>query len=225
MNMEQRLIEVFQTSRPVEPTPDLFSRVVHSIEEDREHRRRVMRTTALVAASMSALVVAGALSVEDGRFGRFVHRPTMAILELIALVTLLVVLGPAIRRFGRGYANDLWPSGSVTPRALLQLLDVAYYLVGGGYILLSTRFEFADDLLADRLPGQLAAASARIGGLIVGLGVLHAATFVILPLVAFVDTATRLGKPLPRWVLLLLILGAVPVLPLIPMFIGVALPA
>jgi hypothetical protein len=222
MNVEQRLIEVFQTSAHIEPTPDLFTRVVHSIEEDRRHRRRVVQTVATLVGAALALVVAGALSIENGRFGRYVDRPTMEILEVVALTMVLVALGPAIRRFGRGYADDLWPAGAVTPRAILRLLDVAYYLVGAGYILLSTSFDFGDGLLADDLAGQLSAASIRIGGLIVGLGILHATTFVVLPIVAFVDNCTRLGKPLPRWAVLLLILIAVQVLPLVPMFIGIA---
>lgn len=222
MNIEQRLIEVFQTSAHIEPTPDLFARVVHSIEEDRRHRRRVVQTVAILVGGVLALIAVGALSIENGSFGRFVHRPTMEILEVVALITVIVALGPAIRRFGRGYADDLWPAGAATPQAILRLLDVAYYLVGTGYVLLSTRFEFGDELLSERLAEQLSSASIRIGGLIVGLGILHATTFVVLPLVAFVDNSTRSGRPLPRWVLLLLILVATQVLPLVPLFIGIA---
>ncbi len=111
MNVEQRLIEAFQASRPVEPTPDLFSRVVHSIEEDRQHRERVVRTVAGLLAGLAAVIVAGWLAIEEGRYGRFVHRPTMEALEAIVLVAILIVLGPSIRRFGRGYAHDLWLAG------------------------------------------------------------------------------------------------------------------
>lgn len=221
MNVEQRLVEVFQTSERVEPTPDLFSRVVHSIEEDRRHRRRVVRTTAVLATTFLALVVAGALSIEgDGALVR-VHRPTLEILEAIALTTILVVLGPAIRRFGRNYAADLWPRGAQTPRLLLRLLDLAYYLVGAGYVLLSTEFQFGtfDGLLAE----QLGDASVRIGGLLLALGALHAATLFVLPLIAFVDNATRSGRRLPNWIILLLILIAVGAAFMLQMAVGVGM--
>jgi len=206
MNVEQRLVEAFRTSAQIEPTPDLFSRVVHSIEEDRRHRRRVVRTTAVTAASFLAIVVAGALSIRENRAGLFVHRPTMELLEAVALVTVLVALGPAIGRFGRNYAADLWPKGATAPHALLRLLDLAYYLVGAGYVLLSTEFRFG--LFEGRLSEQVGDASIRIGGLLLVLGALHAMTLFVLPLIAFVDNATRTGKSLPRWIILLLLLIA-----------------
>lgn len=223
MNVEQRLIEVFQTSTRIEPTPDLFSRVLHSIEEDRRHRRRVVRTAAVIAAALAAVVAAGALSIEDGRFGRFVHRPTLAILEVVVLTTLLLVLGPAIRRFGRGYAADLWPPGATLPGALLRVLDVAYYLVGAGYVLVGTELQFEAGGPGDLLADQLSDASIRVGGLLLTLGLLHAVTFVVLPLVALVDNSTRTGRPVPRWVLLLLLLVALAVVPIAQAAVAIAL--
>jgi hypothetical protein len=217
MNVEQRLIEVFQTSPQVEPSPDLFSRVVHSIEEDRRHRRRIVRTTATALALLAALVAVGAMSFRDGpgRLQGHVDRPTMELLQWIALAVLLVALGPAIRRFGRGYASDLWPSDAVTPVALLRLMDVAYYLVGAGYILVTAEFQFADSLANDRLAEQLAGASVRLGGLLLVLGVLHATTLFALPLMAFVHNATRADTALPRWIWLLLILLVTQVFPVV----------
>lgn len=221
MNVEQRLVEAFHASDRIEPTPDLFSRVVHSIEEDRRHRRRVLRTTAVLAASFLAVVAVGALSIRENRAGLFVHRPTMELLEAGALTLLLVVLGPAIRRFGRNYAADLWPSGSSTPHLLLRLLDVAYYLVGAGYILLSTEFAFGtfDGGLAE----QLSDASVRVGGLLLALGVLHATTLFVLPLIAFVDNATRTGKSIPKWIALVLLLIAFGVTFAMQMAVGIGM--
>lgn len=221
MNVEQRLIEAFQTSAHAEPTPDLFSRVVHSIEEDRRHRQRIVRTAAVVAASLIAVIVAGALSLERSPSSRWVDRPTMEILEVVTLVVLLLVLGPAIRRFGRGYAADLWPAGATTPAALLRLLDVAYYLVGAGYILLSTEFQFGtfDNMLAE----QLSDASIRIGGLLLTLGLLHATTFFALPMLAMIDNCTRTGTRLPRWVILVLVVIGLNIVPIAEAAIGIAL--
>ncbi len=217
MNVEQRLIEVFQTSAQVEPTPDLFSRVVHSIEEDRRHRRRVVETAVAAIVTLTTVVVVGAVSMQDspGTQQGFVHRSTMELLEWVVLVVVLLALGPAIRRFGRGYVNDLWPRDSNVPQALLRLMDVAFYLVGAGYVLLTAQFDFGPELIAERWPGQLAEASFRIAGLLLALGVLHAATLFVLPAVALIDNSTRRGTSPPRWALLVLIaIGASTLLPL-----------
>lgn len=223
MNVEQRLIEVFQTSARVDPTPDLFSRVVHSIEEDRRHRRRVVQTTVAAVAVLAALVTVGALSMEDSPGPRqgYVHRPTMELLEWVALGALLFALGPAIRRFGRGYAGDLWPRGSVVPVVLLRLMDVAFYLVGAGYVLITAQFEFGPELTAERWPGQLTEAAFRVGGLSLMLGVLHAVTLFALPVVALVDNATGRGTSPPRWVMLLLV--AVVLSAVIPLQLAIGL--
>ncbi len=206
MNVEQRLVEAFRASEQVEPTPDLFSRVVHSIEEDRRHRTRVVRTTILFAAVSAAMIGAGAVAIVDSRAGRIVHRPTLEVLEAVALVLVLGTLGPAIRRFGRNYAADLWPAGASLPAAMLRLLDLAYYLVGTGYLLLTVEFEFGDRRTGSRLADQLAGAAERIGGLLLALGVLHAATLFLLPLIALIDNSTRRSRPLARWVILLVVL-------------------
>jgi hypothetical protein len=217
MNVEQRLMQAFDAADRVEPSTDLWARVVHSIEEDREHRRRVVRTAVAVVAALTALVAAGALAMQDSPGTRqgFVHRSTMELLETIGLLAVLFALGPAIRRFGRGYANDLWPSESTTPAALLRLMDVAFYLVGIGYILLSAKFDFATTLTSDRLAGQLTEASIRAGGLLLALGVLHAQTLFALPMIALIDNSTRASKRLPRWLILMLIVTALSVVPVI----------
>lgn len=205
MSVEQRLVEVFQASGRFEPAPDLWNRVVHSIEEDRLHRVRIVRTTALILAAVATFATVVLVSIEDGRFGRQIHRPTLELLEVLGLTTLLVTLGPAIRRFGRNYAGDLWPRWSTLPDALLRLLDVAFYLVGAGYILLSTEFEFTERVFDGHLGDQLSDASIRVGGLLATFGVLHALTLFVLPLVALLDNSTRRGRTPPTWVALLLV--------------------
>jgi hypothetical protein len=224
MNVEQRLMQAFDAADRVEPSADLWSRVVHSIEEDREHRRRVVRTATAAVAALAALVAAGALAIQDSPGTRqgFVHRPTMEVLETIGLLALLLTLGPAIRRFGRGYANDLWPTGSVTPVALLRLMDVALYLVGIGYILLSAEFEFTTVFTSDRLAEQLAGASIRAGGLLLALGVLHAQALFALPMIALIDNSTRMAKRLPRWLILLLGATMLSIVPLIQAAVAIA---
>ena len=159
----------------------------------------------VLAAAAAAVVAVGALSVVDGQYGRFINRPTMEALEIVILIALLGAMGPAIRRFGRNFAADLWPRGAATPGAMLRLLDVAYYLVGAGYIFVTTEFDFSDGLLDNRLADQLADAGARIGGSLLLLGVLHASLLFLLPLVALVHNSTRRDAVVPRWVLLVVL--------------------
>lgn len=203
MNIEQRLIAALQKADRTQPSPDLFSRVVHSIDEDRLHRRRVRLAGLQLVITAALMALALKVSMVDGFDGRQVRWQAMEVIETAVLVMIVVVLGPAIRRFGRGYVHDLWPSTRDTASALLRLLDLAYGLVFSGYILLSCEFT-APGLRDSALSDQLRAASERIGGLIITIGILHVVTIGVLPLVALVSNSTRVGKPLPRWVSILL---------------------
>jgi hypothetical protein len=224
MNVEQRLTAAFRQVDRLEPSPDLWSRVVHSIDEDRRHRRRVLATIAAIVATAAVLVGISAASLVDGPFGLYVRRPVLELLEAVALVALAVALGPAIRRFGRGFAADLWPVGVSTPASLLRLLDVAYYLVLAGFILLSTQFDFAAAGTTNLLADQVADAVHRVGGLLLLLGLLHAATLLVLPVVALIDNSTRAGRPLPRWIVIALIVGGTGgALLVVPFLIGAVL--
>ena len=208
MNVEQRLVNALRAADRVEPSPDLWSRVVHSIEEDQAHRRRVVRSFASIIAMVTALVVLGILNLIDTPGGRQVRVPAMELIETIALISLVAVLGPAIRRFGRGYADDLWPATPSMPSSLLRLLDVAYLLVFGGYILLTTYFDFGWTMI--RVAEQVEDLCWRVGGLVLTMGLLHAATIMTLPLVALISNSTRVGRALPRWLVIVLVLIGIP---------------
>jgi hypothetical protein len=202
VNVEQRLINALRAGVPVEPSLDLWSRVVHSIEEDRAHRRRVVVSFTAVTAIAIALFVLALVNVIDTPAGPQVRVPAMELIETIALLSLVAVLGPAIRRFGRGYAHDLWRTTPEMPTSLLRLLDVAYLLVFGGYILLTISFGRSTAVVAE----QVEAMMQRVGGLVLIMGLLHAATIMTLPLIALVSNSTRVGRHLPRWVVVLLVL-------------------
>lgn len=220
MNVEQRLVGALRSTDQVEPSTDLWSRVVHSIEEDRAHRRRVLASTAIAVATVAVLVTIGVLGLADGPYGRFVRVPVLQFIQLAALVVLVAVLGPAIQRFGRGYATDLWPSTPATAVALVKLLDVAYVLVFSGYILLTTDLDPEMSgtgrncrrwgvECADYFPDQIRFTAMRIGGLVLVMGLLHAVTIIVLPVVALVSNSTRVGRPLPKWLVVLLVLAGV----------------
>lgn len=204
MNVEQRLIQAFDDIDRVEASADLWSRVVHSIEEDRRHRRNVASTTAYVLAACAAFGLAMWIGLVEGPAGRHVGWKTLEIVETTLLVAIVVTLAPAIRRFGRGFADDLWPAVPATAPALLRLLDIAYALVTSGYVLLSAQFD-AHLQSSNPLAGQLADTSERVAGLVLVIGVLHAATIGALPLLALVSNSTRTNTKLPRWIVWLLV--------------------
>ena len=145
MTTEQRLVAALEATRRYEPSPDLWSRVVHSIEEDRRHRRRTFTTAlavvgTIVVAAFIAFATAETQVLPSGtsRF-RFDWRVVEA-LSLSLLMVMVMTLGPAIRRFGRGYAEDLFVRTPQTGVSMLRLLDFAYYLVFSGYAVMTIRF-------------------------------------------------------------------------------------
>ncbi len=171
-----------------EPSPDLFTRVQRSIEETAAHRRRVRRWT--LGLGLGAAVIAWAfaawIEVVDGvarmAWGR------MEMLETTLLVGLVVLVGPALRRFGRTYVDDVLRASPAGGRSLLALLDIAFYLVLGAVILLGV--ELGAGRAARPLLGtQLADAAIRVGVVMAAMGVLHALTLFLLPFIGLVLTS------------------------------------
>jgi hypothetical protein len=207
VNVEQRLVNALRAADRVEPSPDLWSRVLHSIEEDQAHRRRVITSFAITIAIAAGLVALGLVNVIDTPAGRQVRVPAMELIETIALIALVAVLGPAIRRFGRGYTHDLWHTTPDTATSLLRLLDVAYLLVFGGYILMTSYFDFGWSMIG--VAEQVEDMAWRVGGLLLTMGLLHAATITVLPVVALISNSTRVGRALPRWLNVVLVIFGV----------------
>lgn len=221
MSIDDRLQQTFGRIGRVEPSDDLWSRVVHSIEEDRRHRRRVVGTAIAVLASVAVIVAVGAMSLESGPSGRFLDGTTLMALETTLLLVMMLTLGPAIRRFGRGYAGDLWPPASPTPGALLKLLDIAYLLVFSGYVLITTDLADVGAAAPDLVADQIQHAAWRLGGMLLLIGVLHAVTIAVLPAVALVANSTRAGVKLPRWLVVIGILFAILQIPGIIVWIAI----
>jgi hypothetical protein len=201
--LEQRLLSALHAAAAVEPSSDLWTRVLHSIDEDQRHRRRVISVLAGSLAVMLLAVVAVLMSLEQSQFSSLGYRVGWWRLELVetaVLVTLIAGMAPAIRRFGRGYADDLFPTGDTTGDRLVALLDVAYLLIFTGYLLASAELTKTHDYVVWDLGEQLASSLARVAGLLLLMGVLHAATFIALPILALVANTTRTGRRLPGWV-------------------------
>ena len=51
---------------------------------------------------------------------------------------------------------------------------------------------------------QVQSAGERLGVLVLIMGLLHAATIIVLPVVALVSNSTRAGRALPRWLVIVL---------------------
>ncbi len=115
----------------------------------------------------------------------------------IVLVALAVGLGPFIKRFGRSYAADVFRANPRTGKSYLVLTDVAYYLIFTSFVLFTVTFV---EPVAWRLStgAQLKAEVARIGGILLIMGILHAANVVALPVIGrLLSSNKRLDEARP----------------------------
>ena len=116
------------------------------------------------------------------------------ILEVIVaavLVTILAILGPLIKRFGRGYAADVFKANERTGKSYLVLMDFAYYLIFGAYVLFTVKFEpdtgWAQEVNAE----QLEASVIRVGGMLLLMGLLHGLNVLSLPIIGRLFSLNR----------------------------------
>ena len=187
MSVEQLLRQAMHGADTYEVSPDLFARVKRSIEEDLAHRRRVR--AALAWSFAGVLAVATYLfvmaEVVDGRL----TWPWWA-LELLTtaiLITLILVVGPLIRRFGRIYATSVFTANPPTAQHFLRVLDVAYYLVFSAFVIIETQVVPREEWLgANGTTVHIGSLAQRIGGLLLLMGLLHAITIALLPILGVV---------------------------------------
>lgn len=110
------------------------------------------------------------------------------VIELITnavLVTIVLVLGPLIKRFGRAYAGDIFRGNPRTGKSYLVLMDVAYYLIFAALILFTVTLSPPSEWRAgpDPVGNQIQTELARVGGMLLLMGVLHGLNVLSLPLV------------------------------------------
>ena len=122
----------------------------------------------------------------------------------IVLVALAIGLGPFIKRFGRAYAADVFRANPRTGKSYLVLTDVAYYLIFTSFILFTVTFVAPWDW-RDSTGAQLKHEVARVGGILLIMGVLHALNVVALPVIGQLlspkevqHDATQLGSRSPN---------------------------
>ena len=181
--LEQRLIDAFTDARAsVHENPDLFARVTRSLEESVARRRwRWKLAGGLTLFVLANAVLALTLSDFDNR--RFnMDWWVIELITNIVLVALAVGLGPFIKRFGRSYAADVFRANPRTGKSYLVLTDVAYYLIFTSFVLFTVTFVEPDDWV-DSTGAQLKHEVARVGGILLIMGILHAANVVALPVI------------------------------------------
>jgi hypothetical protein len=176
-SVEHRLTEAFAAAKAsVVEHPDLFARVQRTIEEDR-HRRRFRLRLLLAIADRHE----GSLTMPWG---------AIEVITNIVLVSIAITLGPFIKRFGRAYAADVFRANPRTGKSYLVLTDVAYYLIFTAFIMFTITFVEPRDWV-DSPGNQLKHEVARVGGMLLIMGVLHAANVVALPVIGRLLTSTR----------------------------------
>lgn len=190
MSIERRLRDTLAAYKSVEPAPDLFRRVEMSVAEDLARRRRLGLWVggAVGAVSVSALVVAGSTTVSSA--GTLVVRawPLVAV-ETALLIGVVLAFGPLIRRFGAIFVEDVFGGRAEgVGTDFLRLLDVAYYLAFVGYVSLTVPIS---EVVGTRALGPMLDRTVdRVAGLLLLIGVMHAATITALPLIGLIHAST-----------------------------------
>jgi hypothetical protein len=190
--VEDRLRDaLFAGVAAVEDSPDLFARVQLSIDDDR--RRRDQRGRRVGVAVCIALALASVvLATIDHRQGELLM--DWWVLELLTNVVLLGIalwLGPLIKRFGRSYAADVFRANPRTGKSFIVLTDVAYYLIFFAYILFTVSFEPKGSWSTTVNAAQLQHETARIGGILLIIGILHGINLLALPVMGRLLTLNR----------------------------------
>ena len=181
--LENRLVEAFADARTsVFEHPDLFARVTGSLSDARARRRFRFK---LAGAILGFIAVNTALALALSDFDNRRFNMQWWVIELITnivLVAIAICLGPFIKRFGRSYAADVFRANPRTGKSYLVLTDVAYYLIFTAFILFTMTFV---ERVSWRLSTgtQLKAEVVRIGGMLLIMGILHAANVVALPVI------------------------------------------
>jgi hypothetical protein len=189
--VERRLLEALGPGQPRSTSPDLFDRVLGSIADDRIRRRRNRRGV-LAAAAGLLLLTAIVLLLTPTKNGHLLM--DWWVLELITtglLIGLALWLGPFIKRFGRAYAADVFHDNPQTGKSYIVLTDIVYYLIFTAYILFTVNFEPRQSWGLSVLPAQVTYEAARLGGILLIIGVLHGLNIVLMPVLGRLFSLNR----------------------------------
>ena len=187
----------------MQPSADLFARVVDSIDADRRRRRRRRGVVLLWAAALGFATVAVLTLIPRNAKG--VLTMPWWVLEVVTTAVLIAIalwLGPFIKRFGRAYAADVFHDNPLTGKSSIVLTDIVYYLIFTAYILFTVRFE---PPLSGSISGLVTAELAqqeviRVGGILLIIGILHGLNIVLMPVLGRLFSLNRRLPPgsIPR---------------------------
>ena len=110
------------------------------------------------------------------------------------MIGLALYLGPLIKRFGKSYAADIFRANPRTGKSFIVLTDIAYYLIFFSYVLFTMSFQLKGGWDQTVGGSQLQHEVARIGGILLILGVLHGLREVGVPF--FVEVKRPVDRPL-----------------------------
>lgn len=190
--LEERLHDALTAgAAATKPAPDLFARVQRSVEADRAHRRRLMRYLAAAAgiALGLAVIVVFATKQSEGRL--FMEWWVLELVTTAILMALALWLGPFIKRFGRSYAADVFRASPRTGKSFIVLTDIVYYLIFIAYILFTASVLRRDGWSAQVNGAQIQFEMARLGGILLIIGVLHGANLLIMPVLGRLFSLNR----------------------------------
>lgn len=200
---EQRLrSELRESAARTQPAPDLFARVTDDVTNDRllRHQRRVTAGVVIAVLGAHAMVLVAFTSTVEGR----ILMPWW-VLELVTTSLLVVIalwLGPFIKRFGRAYAADVFHDNPQTGKSYIVLTDIVYYLIFTAYILFTVQVQ-APDVTVGSDPGLVTAEQvqynlARVGGILLIIGILHGLNIVLMPILGRLFSLNRRFSPQSR---------------------------
>ena len=182
--LEARLRDaLYAEALQVEESPDLFARVKASIEDDARRRRWRRRVAAIIGAALAAFAALVA-AVTDFREGElFMDWRILELITTALLVVIIIVLGPFIKRFGKSYAAEVFRANPGTGKSFIVLMDFAYYLVFGAYVLFTPVLNRPDTWSAVVNGVQLKAEIIKVAGILLLMGVLHGVNLLLLPII------------------------------------------
>jgi hypothetical protein len=192
--LEQRLHDALAEEAQETVSPDLFARVVGSIEDDRRRRHRVRRIVASWVAGIGLSAALIAIFIPKDKEG--LHMPwwILEVAATLGLVAIALWLGPFIKRFGRAYAADVFHDNPLTGKSYIVLTDIVYYLIFTAYILFTVRFEPDPGwraLLDEATAAQAKWEVERVGGILLIIGILHGLNIVLMPVLGRLFSLNR----------------------------------
>ena len=193
-HLEDRISQALGSSG-TPPSPDLFDRVLDSIDADRRRRRTALLLTAAGAAVVSLTTVAVLALTPRSNGALAMPWWILEVATTLALVAIAVWLGPFIKRFGRAYAADVFHDNPLTGKSYIVLTDIVYYLIFAAYILMTANFtpskEWNNQFTGLVSGEQLGAAALRIGGILLVIGALHGINIVLMPVLGRLFSLNR----------------------------------